>query len=351
MKHPKIALLSDIHANPEALRAVMYDLFPMNKSARADRIWCLGDVLGYGHDPLSVLHIVLGLEQWPAFDLILGGNHDGFFSGQWGDPRYFNSHGLFALLVQEGLLMEAQSWPTGYDGEATTPYSWVRQAFGSGSFDLATHSLGKVQLMARHSMLNSDLALAFRYVFPWRLDYLGELFTSLEPQVTRRKPYLTYFFGHSHVPLFVSRDNQEFAFHDLRFNQPQQLPRGVSIINPGSVGQPRGVDDGYRVAPTYVILDPNEATVEFRRVPYLLDAGNFYKLEEASTRFPGVAFQFQIEPADWPDYARSMIQKLLALFNNDRPPTGWEQMERLYSYQPWGWQGVRIPTTLLGGGS
>ncbi len=57
-------LLSDIHANLEALESVVKDL----KSRKVDRIVCPGDMVGYGPDPDGVVTTVRALE----FDCILG---------------------------------------------------------------------------------------------------------------------------------------------------------------------------------------------------------------------------------------------------------------------------------------
>jgi predicted phosphodiesterase len=61
-----IAILSDIHANLEALEAVLNDVakFPV------EAIYCLGDLVGYGPDPIPCLQAAM---EW---DLVLLGNHD-----------------------------------------------------------------------------------------------------------------------------------------------------------------------------------------------------------------------------------------------------------------------------------
>jgi predicted phosphodiesterase len=47
----KTAFISDIHANIEALQAVLADIEPRG----VDRIMCLGDVVNYGPDPAACL--------------------------------------------------------------------------------------------------------------------------------------------------------------------------------------------------------------------------------------------------------------------------------------------------------
>ncbi|HEX9077163.1 MAG TPA: metallophosphoesterase family protein, partial [Anaerolineae bacterium] len=61
----RILLISDIHSNLAALDAVI------NEAGRFDRIWCLGDVVGYGPQPNECI------ERLRSFDLVcLAGNHD-----------------------------------------------------------------------------------------------------------------------------------------------------------------------------------------------------------------------------------------------------------------------------------
>ena len=63
----RIAILSDIHANLQAWNAVWLDL----KSLKADRLLCLGDMIGYGPHPAEVLEALH--ESADAFVL---GNHE-----------------------------------------------------------------------------------------------------------------------------------------------------------------------------------------------------------------------------------------------------------------------------------
>ncbi len=63
----RIALISDIHANLEALEAVMADIDSQN----VDKILCLGDIIGYGADPNACLELVSS-----RCSSILMGNHE-----------------------------------------------------------------------------------------------------------------------------------------------------------------------------------------------------------------------------------------------------------------------------------
>ncbi|MEX2219423.1 MAG: metallophosphoesterase family protein, partial [Phycisphaerales bacterium] len=78
MPHPATAVISDIHANAEALRQVLADI-----DRRAlTRIVCLGDIVGYGPDPLECTDLVRQRCAWS-----LMGNHD---FGVLYEPTNFN---------------------------------------------------------------------------------------------------------------------------------------------------------------------------------------------------------------------------------------------------------------------
>ena len=62
----RIALVSDIHANIEALTAVLEDI----DSLGCEKIYCLGDLVDYGPNPCEVLDIAM-----ERFDLTILGNH------------------------------------------------------------------------------------------------------------------------------------------------------------------------------------------------------------------------------------------------------------------------------------
>src|SRR5687767_10007169 len=80
----RTAVLSDVHANLEALRAVL-------DHASADRIVVLGDLVGYNADPVEVLN-----ELTRADAFLLAGNHDLAAMGRF-DVRWFNDVAATAI--------------------------------------------------------------------------------------------------------------------------------------------------------------------------------------------------------------------------------------------------------------
>ena len=66
----KVAILSDIHSNLEALKACLAHA----KSQGAEQYAFLGDLVGYGADPVACLDIIQGHASRGA--VVLLGNHD-----------------------------------------------------------------------------------------------------------------------------------------------------------------------------------------------------------------------------------------------------------------------------------
>ena len=75
----RIAILSDVHANLEALSAVLEHA----RRQRAERFVCLGDVVGYGADPVACLELVL-----ETCSVTVAGNHDLAAAGQLSVRRF-----------------------------------------------------------------------------------------------------------------------------------------------------------------------------------------------------------------------------------------------------------------------
>ena len=97
----RIAILSDIHANLQAWNAVWLDL----KSLKADRLLCLGDMIGYGPHPAEVLEALH--ESADAFVL---GNHEAALCGLI-DPESFNPMARQCLdWTRSALSPEAHKW-------------------------------------------------------------------------------------------------------------------------------------------------------------------------------------------------------------------------------------------------
>jgi predicted phosphodiesterase len=64
----RVAIITDIHGNIYALNAVLHDM----KDKSVDFIYCLGDMIGIGHQSNEVLDVLFGIDNIS----IITGNHD-----------------------------------------------------------------------------------------------------------------------------------------------------------------------------------------------------------------------------------------------------------------------------------
>jgi predicted phosphodiesterase len=228
-------ILSDIHANLEALEAVI-----RHAEGRYERIVCLGDVVGYGADPNAV-------SEWVRenANVIIRGNHDKACCGLE-EPILFNPVARFAVeWTHERLTAENRSW---------------LRDLPAGPTDIRDF------IMAHGSVLDED-------------EYLIDAQDAANqfPHVLGR----IVFFGHTHIQggffLRTVEKNGNGASPVEDVNGVSLRLSDTALINPGSVGQPRDLtwESGY------ALYDSDKRRVEYRRCPYdvttsqkkILDAG------------------------------------------------------------------------------
>ncbi|VTU00358.1 Metallophosphoesterase OS=Planctomyces brasiliensis (strain ATCC 49424 / DSM 5305 / JCM 21570 / NBRC 103401 / IFAM 1448) GN=Plabr_0624 PE=4 SV=1: Metallophos_2 [Gemmataceae bacterium] len=218
------AVLSDIHANLEALDAVLDDI------ARhpVTRIICLGDVLGYGPNPIECL------ERAMEWNVTLMGDHDQAVMAQ---PVGFS-------------LPTLERWTI-----------WQRERLESSGRNDLWEYLG----LRPRSRRDGDFLFVHgsprnplnEYLFP------EDVYNEKKMDANFRLTEQYCFAGHTHVP---------GVFTEGRFLAPDEfggvyrLDHRKTIVNVGSVGQPR--DGDWRAC--YALVDG--LTVTFRRVEYDVDA-------------------------------------------------------------------------------
>ena len=235
----RIFLLSDIHANLEALNACL-DAVP-----KYDWAVNLGDVVGYGADPNAVVDLVRGQDP-----LLVRGNHDKAVSGVM-DLEHFNPMaGLAALWTREHLNPENLEW---------------LRALPQGPIRM--QGLEDIQFV-HGSPLDED-------------EYVVSARDSQEPLLTASARIT--FFGHTHRQGGFSLEGAETEVIQPEWASTEEtsvwempLREGVKyLINPGSAGQPR--DDDWRAA--FGVFDTERSVMEFYRVPYDLKAAQDKILE------------------------------------------------------------------------
>lgn len=215
----RVLIISDIHANINALEAVLLE------AGAVDAVWCLGDIVGYGPDPNQCVERVRNL---PNLTCILG-NHDA------------------AALDQIDI--------TAFNPEARQAITWTQQA-------LSDESIKFLKSLAETAVVG-DVTLAHGSPRQPIWEYLLDTRTATLNFDFFRTPFC--FVGHTHLPVLYYLPDDTRAARLLvpdNFTQTTLTPR--SIINPGSVGQPRDRDP----RSAYAIYDTDLGTWEFRRIAY-----------------------------------------------------------------------------------
>lgn len=216
----RYAIISDIHSNLEAFLAVLDEI----DRSGADRIICLGDIVGYGASPNECVDIIKDRQIYS-----LTGNHDKAACGIT-EPYNFNAVARRAALWTRGeLTPENREYLNGLPEE--------------GMIDGFMIVHGSPSDPDRYILSEYDAAEEF--------PLLGE--------------NKLCFFGHTHVRVLYSLSGGEVetskAEH-IRLREDTKY-----LVNPGSVGQPRDRDP--RAA--YLIFD-DRGEIEFRRVVYPVEA-------------------------------------------------------------------------------
>jgi predicted phosphodiesterase len=219
----RIGVISDVHANLEALDAVLAHL----DGQAPDLLVCLGDFVGYGPDPNACIE-----RLQPRLRAAVVGNHDQAAIGVRGIED-------FNLYAQAAI-------------------TWTQRAL-------------------------ADPARTFLRGLPLRLEVEGLLLVHGSPRQptdeyvhdtrTARASLAADQFrialvGHTHQPVVFEEAKRRTCARGLLPEVPFRLdPTRRYIINVGSVGQPRDGDP--RAA--YVILDPPAGTVTLYRVSYPIE--------------------------------------------------------------------------------
>ncbi len=216
----RIAVISDIHGNLEALEVVLRDMAAWG----AEEVWCLGDTVGYGPDPEVCVHQVQSAAR-----LSIPGNHDYAVLGKISVDD-FNPEARKAILWTRKQLSE----------EALAFLGGLPERRVEGDFTLVHGS-------PRHPI--------------W--EYVLSLSAAVENFAYFDTKYCLI--GHSHIPLFFQMPDDGHCWGGaIDAGTKLPLDEGRWILNPGSVGQPRDSDP----RASYARLDTNEMSWELVRLPY-----------------------------------------------------------------------------------
>ena len=222
----KIAVLSDIHANLAALQAVLADIDAVAPDAA---IWHTGDIVGYNAEPNEVVAL---LRERGAVGVM--GNHDAAVLGEL-DVSWFNPEAAAAV-----------RWTATHITHENA--TWL-------------HALPKISEMGAATLVHASLLKPLE-------EYVIDAGSARENLFALSTPVL--FHGHTHVPAYWALRGGQASLIDIDGRaQPLLSP---SLINVGSVGQPRDGD----VRASWVLWDRSDdgsaigalGTVQWRRVAY-----------------------------------------------------------------------------------
>ncbi len=213
----RIALFGDIHANYEALEAVLKDAA---ESGCTDYV-CMGDVVGYNADPVKCLERVQS-SGWP----VVKGNHDEDAAG---------NHSLESM-----------------NPVASVALQWTRDQLSDDQREWL-RTLRMVRQIEDFTVVHSTLDQ------PQSWNYVTNKFDAMSNFSYQFTDLC--FHGHTHVPRIFVRDTR---VREVMAGSVVIEPGKKYFINTGSVGQPR--DGDWRAC--YVIYDMPSATVTFRRLEY-----------------------------------------------------------------------------------
>ena len=232
-----LAILSDIHANSEALQAVLENLasrFPVSPP----RIVCLGDMVGYGAEPEAVVTLLRQREV-----LAVMGNHE-LGVVKPGCRRFFNP-------------------------QARQNVAWTAAALSGASL---------AWLAALPFFLNLSCCRMVHGLPPDHPTlYLNGVSDPDLASILRRLPQTCCFVGHTHRLGHVSLGTEGLTRSPLGQGSTYLAPHERHLINAGAVGQPRDGD----IQAKYCLFDTSSRLLEVCFVPYdanragqkILDAG------------------------------------------------------------------------------
>jgi len=213
----RVAVLSDIHSNIVALDAVL------THAGDVDAIWHLGDVVGYGPEPDAV---VARLRERAATGV--RGNHD---AAAVGGPEI--------------------DW---FNPEARAAAEWTRDT-------MAAETRSWLEALPERRVVDDVLLVHGSPRDPLR-EYVTDRRAAGENMEIQETQHALH--GHTHVPVAWMATPDRVALVQASDTSGIELGAYRSLINPGSVGQPRDGDP--RAA--YLVLDREQGRVTWHRVEY-----------------------------------------------------------------------------------
>lgn len=245
----KVAIISDIHGNLEALQATLKHIGALH----VDRIVCLGDVVGYNTNPAECIALLRGCTT-----LWVAGNHDRAVTGQ--------------------------ITTAGFSHTAARAIAWTRKHLGTDDINflaaLPLKASFESELVAVHGALHPDRGCELV-----RLDNAERRWLSFNALVANPLGARICAFGHTHeLGIFELQDGvvRSHTGDEIRLRDD-----AFYLVNPGTVGQPITAD---RRA-TYLVMDMTRRVINAHRVDY------DFSIPRAKSRRAGLLARSSLVPA------------------------------------------------------
>jgi len=233
----RIAILADIHSNLAAFEAALEDL---KTKGGFEKIWCLGDVVGYGPDPHQCIELLCQYDH-----VCVAGNHDWAAIGKM-DTSDFNSVAAAACYwTTEQLTADDIQYLAGLPLDVhQDDFTLVH---GSPREPIWEYMLSAETARDNFSCFETDFCLV----------------------------------GHSHVPLVYESVGSTIMSSQFPEDASLKLGENRLIINPGGVGQPRDGDP----RASYALYDSEAGVIYHYRVEYDVLATQ-HKMDEQGLPLP-----------------------------------------------------------------
>ena len=217
----RIAVISDIHGNLEALFRCLDDI----ERSGVDRIVNLGDAIGYGPQPEEILTI---LEK----------------------------RGILSILGNHELAVLDENYRTDFTPQALRS---LEQTLNR----LTYVAMNYLERLPVYRKLEEAL-MVHGYPPDSPTVYLNHMSFSEIRETFTANSFGIAFVGHTHRLILIRYDGKDLTFDPLRQKIIKLKPDYRYIVNVGAVGQPRDGDPRAK----YVIWDNRRNTLEIRRVVY-----------------------------------------------------------------------------------
>ncbi len=215
----KFAFFSDVHANLAALKAVILDF----QTEKVDRIFFLGDAVGYGPNPNECVELIDQISE-----IKLMGNHD---------------YAALGLMVTDY-----------FNQYAAESMNWTRNSLSKKTIEI----LSDFELMAELDdfvIVHASPKEPKEWHYILDMDDVEESFKYFDKRMC--------LVGHTHRPFIISQNDDGNCIISHKTEEKIYDNRRY-LINIGSVGQPRDSDP----RSGYVIYDEDEKVIRFKRVDY-----------------------------------------------------------------------------------